>query len=238
MPKLIHHFEPTMPKRRPQDPHKLIWIAVPFAIGCLLAASAYSSRHPTPWPEKRAIQIRRDAGDAGPQAVIFVGDSITELAPLPKSFCGHPVINAGIGGFDVASYQKTLAEIGDFQAAAIVIELGTNDSRVGHTRDFSERYTALLATLARRSSHLLLDGLPPIEPKRKFSDLFDNTAHAAINTQIRSMAASTSRPFVDLAMAMASGDLTVDGVHPSADGYKPFLDATWKALTAALGCSN
>jgi lysophospholipase L1-like esterase len=219
-------------------PHKLIWIAVPFAIGCLLAAGPCSSRDQTPWPEKRAIQIQQQVRSAGPQAVIFIGDSITERAPLPDHVCGHVVINAGISSLDVANYQKTLADIGDFRAAAIVVALGTNDSKIGHARDFDVRYIELLATLARRSSRLVLVGLPPIEPNHKFSDFFDNTAHAAINAKIRLIAASASRPFVDLATAMPSGDLTVDGVHPSADGYKPLLDTTWKALTAALDCSD
>jgi hypothetical protein len=30
--------------------------------------------------------------------VIIVGDSVTEAAILPIQLCGHPVINAGIGG--------------------------------------------------------------------------------------------------------------------------------------------
>ena len=217
-------------------PHKLIWIAAPIAIGCLLAAGAYFGRRQTPWPEKRAVQIRQDTRSAGPGAVIFVGDSITELAPLPDHVCGHPVINAGIGGVDVANYQTILIDIGDFRASAIVVELGTNDATVGHARDFNERYTQLLATMALRSSRLILAGLPPIEPRHKLSDVFDEAAHVAINAEIRSIAASTSRPFVDLASAMASGGLTVDGVHPSASGYKPFLEATRKALTAALNC--
>jgi hypothetical protein len=30
--------------------------------------------------------------------VVFVGDSITESAFLPAAICGHPVVNAAVGG--------------------------------------------------------------------------------------------------------------------------------------------
>jgi hypothetical protein len=36
-------------------------------------------------------------------AVVILGDSIVEASTLPRSLCGHPIVNAGVGGASTAS---------------------------------------------------------------------------------------------------------------------------------------
>jgi len=62
--------------------------------------------------------------------IVFVGDSITESAFLPASFCGHPVVNAGLGGATARTYlQFASSVLSTLKAALIVVAIGTNDAQ-------------------------------------------------------------------------------------------------------------
>jgi lysophospholipase L1-like esterase len=166
---------------------------------------------------------------------LVAGDSITERAHLPDKICGHPLINAGIGGLDVSAYHEAFSEIGVFRVSAIVVALGTNDARAGHARDFADQYESLLRAMSPHSPRLFLAGLPPIE-NGEFSSLFDQAAHTKINLEIHEIARRTLRPFINFASATAGARATMDGVHLNADGYRHWLNATGAVLSAAL-CS-
>src|SRR5712671_3149386 len=64
--------------------------------------------------------------------IVILGDSIVEASTLPRSLCGHAIVNAGIGGASTASHlgsvlKEALAAKG---AALIIVSLGTNDAAV------------------------------------------------------------------------------------------------------------
>jgi hypothetical protein len=40
----------------------------------------------------------RAALDGLQSPIVVFGDSITEMARLPESACGHPIVNGGVGG--------------------------------------------------------------------------------------------------------------------------------------------
>jgi hypothetical protein len=68
--------------------------------------------------------------DRFPDPIVILGDSIVEGSTLPRSLCGHAIINAGIGGASTTSDLGTmLAE--SLGVALIVISLGTNDAWSG-----------------------------------------------------------------------------------------------------------
>jgi lysophospholipase L1-like esterase len=185
------------------------------------------------------VRDRLSAADAG--AVIFLGDSITLRAPLPARICGHPTVNAGINGIDAATYLSALDTIGDFKAAAIILALGTNNAKRINTTDFAknfaEDYAALLKTVAARAPVVVLVGLPPIEDGTETPD-FDRAAAERINREIQALANRMGSPFVDMRAAMSiDHPLTIDGVHPSSQGFKVWLRAIEPKVAAAMGCS-
>jgi lysophospholipase L1-like esterase len=181
----------------------------------------------------RASEIRSELDWAAGEPVIFIGDSITEAAPLPAKVCEHPTVNGGISGIDTLDYLSVISKIGDFGGAAIVVALGTNDARKGHGGDYAQDYRTLLKAIESRSRNLLLVGIPPIDNGRVYS-----AARAdRINTEIRTIAEQTGHPFIDLRSAMVSKHpMTIDGVHPSAAGYELWLKAIVTKVAAGLGC--
>jgi uncharacterized membrane protein YedE/YeeE len=80
------------------------------------------------WPKgqnaapPRPLLIKAALKDAN-DPVVILGDSIVGLATLPRSICGRPVINAGIGGSTTASGLDAMLikALGSKQAAMIVV---------------------------------------------------------------------------------------------------------------------
>ena len=212
---------------------------VAVVLGLAGAVTWQFSRQPTATDYFRinvaTIRDRLASADAG--AVIFLGDSITWRAPLPARICGHPTVNAGISGAYAATYLSLLDTLGDFRGATIVVALGTNDAKRSSATDFGKDYAALLKTVAARAPTLVLVGLPPIEDGTETAD-FDRDAAARINREIQASADRTGSAFVDLRAAMSGNHpLTIDGVHPSPEGYKAWLRAIEPKVASALGCS-
>src|SRR6267142_3157678 len=71
--------------------------------------------------------------------VIVLGDSIVEASTLPRSVCGHAIVNAGIGGASTVSGLGSMLSLslGGKRAALVVVSLGTNDAAIPHS---VERY--------------------------------------------------------------------------------------------------
>jgi lysophospholipase L1-like esterase len=182
------------------------------------------------------VRDRLSSADAG--AVIFLGDGITKWAPLPAQICGHPTINAGITGIDAGNYVSLLGTLGDFRGAAIVVALGTNNAKRINITDFAKDYAVLLKMVAPRAPTIVLVGLPPIEDGTETSK-FDPVAAEHINQEIQASADRMGSPFADVRAAMSvDHPLTIDGVHPSSDGFKVWLGTIQPKVAAAMGCSS
>ena len=52
--------------------------------------------------EARLAVIKSQLSRVDGDPIVVMGDSIVESAMLPATLCGHPVINAGIGGATIA----------------------------------------------------------------------------------------------------------------------------------------
>src|SRR5262249_21008305 len=75
--------------------------------------------------------------------IVLLGDSITEASTLPREFCGHRIVNAGLNGASTASGLGPwlIDALGGRRAAAIVVSLGTNDAlKARSTQDFEASY--------------------------------------------------------------------------------------------------
>ena len=61
--------------------------------------------------------------------IIVMGDSIVESALLPPALCGHPIINAGVGGATIGFFTRYASLIeGDSNPALILLSVGINDA--------------------------------------------------------------------------------------------------------------
>src|SRR4051812_807442 len=86
-----------------------------------------------------------------PDSIVILGDSIVEGSTLPRSVCGHAIVNAGIGGASTTSDLGTMLakSLAGKPAAAIILSLGTNDAAAARsTQSFTENYSNLLKQIS------------------------------------------------------------------------------------------
>ena len=171
--------------------------------------------------------------------VIVVGDSLVEASTLPRSICGHPVVNAGLNAASTASdLGNWLAvALGGKRAAMIVVALGTNDALVAASRQqFSDRYGALLEQLSKLSPRLVALAIPPVEARLRMTvELRDqaNKAIGELNAVLPDLAARHGAAFAPLPDMPTPH--TVDGVHLDAEGYLVWDKAIMQAAAGVCG---
>jgi lysophospholipase L1-like esterase len=158
----------------------------------------------------RQFVIRAALADAS-QPIVVIGDSITEMAPLPAEIAGHPVVNAGIVGISTAGY-KLLARrfFEGFHPYAVAIALGANDIGSSNLRADANELIAVIKTFT-----------PRIVVSSTATD-------QATSSQIREAAEGSGVRFVE---ADIPETLKMkDGVHFTAAGYRVWLPQITSAV--------
>jgi lysophospholipase L1-like esterase len=171
--------------------------------------------------------------------VIVLGDSIVEASTLPRSICGHAIVNAGLNGASTASdLGNWLApSLDGKRAALIVVALGTNDALTGQSvQDYQDRYRSLLALLSKLTPRLVVLGVPPLEAQGRMTVAMRDEAMKTIdayNSVLPDLAVRNGATFT--ALPAMPGPHTIDGVHLNADGYLAWDKAVMLAAAAACG---
>jgi len=171
--------------------------------------------------------------------IILVGDSITEASTLPRTLCGHPIVNAGLNGASTASDLGTwlIEALDDKRAASIVVSLGTNDALMARsTQAFETDYAALLGQLAKATDHLFVLTIPGIDVQGRMTAEMQAEAMRRIdgfNAVLPALAAKGGATFI--ALSAMPKPHTIDGVHLSAVGYSAWDEAILKGVSAICG---
>jgi lysophospholipase L1-like esterase len=212
-----------------------------LAIGVLAAGWSYFRRQAVADSHRQARQLilyytlrRVD------QPIVIIGDSITEASTLPRTLCGHPVVNAGLNAASTASELGTwlVDALDGRRATAILVALGTNDALTGRSsQSFEASYLSLLARLATVTDRLAVLGIPAIDVRGRMSAELRTEAMGridALNAMLPALAGKAGAAFV--ALPPMPTPHTIDGVHLDAGGYAVWDDAILKGVSGA--CST
>jgi lysophospholipase L1-like esterase len=168
-------------------------------------------------------------------AIVVLGDSIVEASTLPRSLCGHAIVNAGIGGTSTASHLDSILKesLGGKRAALVVVALGTNDAAIPlSVEQYRSNYLALLTELAALTPRRAIAAIPPPEaglPEAKKVSLALIDSYNAI---LPALAEETRIKFIPLP-AMPDHH-TLDGLHLNAAGYDVWEKAILGGIETAL----
>jgi lysophospholipase L1-like esterase len=189
----------------------------------------------------------------GENRVIFFGDSITDLWKLADSFPGKPYINRGIGGQTTPQMLvRFRQDVIDLHPQAVVILAGTNDiaGNTGPMRleDIEENY-ASLAELARdHDVRVIYSSVLPVHNyTEKAKDFFAQRSTEKIlelNRWLKNYCESNHLVYLDYFSAMVDEkgllkkDLSDDGLHPNAAGYKLMAPMAEGAIERAVGTAK
>jgi lysophospholipase L1-like esterase len=197
-----------------------------------------------------------DASLAPPRAnenrVVFLGDSITDYWKLTDSFPGKPYINRGIDGQTTPQMLvRFRQDVIDLHPAVLVVLAGTNDVAgvTGPTRneDIEANY-ASMAELARlHHIRVVFASLLPVnnyteDAKESFA-LRPRERILALNAWLKNYCAQNGLVYLDYFSAMIDDkgmlrrDLSDEGLHPNAAGYKVMAPLAEKAIAQAIASS-
>ena len=164
-------------------------------------------------------------------AIVILGDSIVEASTLPRSLCGHTIVNAGIGGASTASNLGAILAnaLDGKRAALVVVSLGTNDAAIPNSvEQYRSNYRALLADLAALTPRRAIAAIPPPEAGLEEAKKVSAAVIDSYNAILPTLAEETRAIFIPLP-AMPQKH-TIDGIHLNAAGY-----AVWdKAILAGI----
>ena len=172
--------------------------------------------------------------------IILVGDSITEASTLPRTLCGHPIVNAGLNGASTASDLGTwlIEALDGRHAASIVVSLGTNDALTARsTQAFEASYLELLTQLAKVTDHLAVLAIPAIDVQGRVTAEMQAEAMGridAFNAALPALAGKGGATFIALPSMLKSH--TIDGVHLNAVGYSAWDEAVLQGVSTI--CSS
>ena len=168
-------------------------------------------------------------------AIVVLGDSIVEASTLPRSLCGHAIVNAGIGGVSTASgLGAMLAEaLGGKRAALVVVSLGANDAVVPESVErYSANYRALLTELAALTPRRAVAAIPPPEAGLEEAKKVSVAVFDSYNAVLPELAKEARATFILLpAMPIRH---TIDGIHLNGAGYEIWEKAISDGIEAAL----
>jgi acyl-CoA thioesterase I len=191
------------------------------------------------------------APKAGENRVIFLGDSITDYWKLPDYFPGKPyvVFNRGVDGQSTPEMLvRFRQDVIDLHPKVLVMLAGTNDVAgfTGRTRDEDiEANYASIAELARMHGiRVVFASLLPVneyteDAKESFA-LRPHERILALNRWLKDYCATNGFVYLDYYSAvlddkgMLRRELSEDGLHPNAAGYKIMAPLADKAIARAL----
>lgn len=213
-----------------------------LAVGMLFAGFSFLKRE-APADTHRHIRqvVLHYTFSRAEKPIIVLGDSITEASTLPRTLCGHALVNAGLDGASTASDLGTwLTDVlGERRATAILVALGTNDALQGRDpKQFEASYGALLAQLKGSADHLGVLGIPAVELRGRMTEEYRAQTMQrieAFNAALPALAEKSGASFTPL--PPMNTPHTIDGIHLDAAGYAVWDDAVLKGVSAACGAA-
>ncbi|MEO1552417.1 MAG: GDSL-type esterase/lipase family protein [Pseudomonadota bacterium] len=170
--------------------------------------------------------------------VLFVGDSITEGAPLTTMFPGLEVANHGIGGDTSEGVLLRFGQITRNAPDRLFLLIGTNDTNY---TDDPDRIGGNILTIAERlnaalpETELYVISVLPRSGKK-------NAIIPGINAMVSTAAETADFVYLDLASAMRAPNgelipaLTYDSLHLNEQGYAVWAEVLQTCVRA--GCPN
>lgn len=196
------------------------------------------------WPKRATVIdthgptrqfVIRSTLDRVDDPVIVLGDSIVEASTLPRTLCGHALVNAGIGGASTSSKLGAMLSqsLGGKRAALIVVSLGTNDAVAPNSIEtYRSNYRALMSELSALTSRIAVAGVPLPEAGFDESKRVSFAAIDGYNAALPDLARETGAAFIALPPMPQSH--TSDGIHLNAAGYAIWDKAILGGIEASL----
>lgn len=187
------------------------------------------------------------AQPADPNRVVFLGDSITDGWKLDVSFPGKPYVNRGISG-QVTSQMlvRMYPDVIDLKPAAVILLGATNDIARNNGPEtltmIQENIMAITELAKLHNIKVILCSVTPIADygRNKMSTGRPPSDILKVNAWMKDYAAKTGETYCDYFSALVDDKgflkpgISMDGLHPNADGYKLMAPVAQAAIDQVL----
>jgi lysophospholipase L1-like esterase len=167
--------------------------------------------------------------------IVVLGDSIVEASTLPRSLCGHPIVNAGVGGASTESKLGAMLTqaLAAKHAAMVVVAVGTNDAAIPNSVGrYASNYRALLAELAALTPRTAILAIPPPEAGLEEARKVAGATIDSYNAILPELAKEAGAGFI--ALPAMPQHHTIDGIHLNAAGYQVWERTLLQSIDAAV----
>lgn len=187
----------------------------------------------------------------GQQRVVFYGDSITDAWGRARGvfFPGKPYVNRGISGQTtpqmLVRFQQDVVHLGP---AAVVILAGTNDV-AGNTGPetpemIEDNFRSMAAIAHQNHIKVILASILPASAYPWRPGVRPANEIRQINAWLKDFSQQDGDVYLDYYSALTNAEggmkpgLSVDGVHPTAEGYAIMSPLAETAISEALGTTQ
>ena len=193
--------------------------------------------NPDPANLKRYMEENRKLRNPAPgkPRVVFFGDSITDFWRLNEYFPDSDYVNRGIAGQTTGQLlQRIKQDVIDLHPEAVLMLAGTNDVAQGNPVSAIQDNLQILAELATANKiKVVFASLTPVSDYHMDQDpVFERTKQrpaafiVELNEWLQKLSTQRGYGYVDYYGATVDGagqlkeDLSDDGLHPNAKGYR------------------
>lgn len=163
-------------------------------------------------------------------AIIFLGNSITEQCEWAEFLNRRDIVNRGISGDMVTGVEKRLGNIIKSQPRQIFLEIGVNDLLKDKPGQILSNYARLVNVLKSKlpTTQLVITSILPVNNKVRNS-YTSNEDVVIINQGLRALAKEHQLAYADVYAAVKdqNGNLdaryTLDGTHLNVQGYLKYI---------------
>lgn len=186
----------------------------------------------------RRRRARRESfltGCVPPRGVVFLGDSITELAPLAELFPDLPVVNRGIGWDTSVDVLDRLDEA-VIDPSIVSLLIGTNDLHTSRSTKDPGGIASRVGVIVERIHMTAPDAVVLVNGVLPRTSLYARRLRA-LNAQYRDIAEQAGSTYVDAWPALADRDgslrteFTTDNLHLTPAGYAAWGDVLRPLVT-------
>lgn len=163
-------------------------------------------------------------------AIVFLGDSITEMCEWQEFFPEKKILNRGISGDSTFGMLDRLDGIINLQPQKIFVTIGVNDLQRHYPAESVtnniKKITNIL--LSKTKSRIYLQSILPVIEKKLQTGIKNSTIDL-VNDELRKFAEEKNIEFLDNNSLMKdssgnlSENLTCDGLHLTGEAYRLWI---------------
>jgi lysophospholipase L1-like esterase len=203
-----------------------------FLMGSFFAGAQTDTSFLTTYYRQKLSLFNILPADTG--SVIFLGDSITDIAEWGELFKSSKVKNRGVSGDVSLGLLNRISEVTRHLPAKVFIMIGINDiARNLPDSNIVNNIKAIIQCIQKESPVTKIFVQSILPTNNRFMDFKrhqDKQAHiVAVNNKLKQLAAQNQLVYIDLYSKMLDGEskldtrYTNDGLHLTAAGYMVWM---------------